>query len=216
MLNNAKLKAQRTKLGLSQAKLAVKAGVSQQLVAGLETGAIRTTAKLLSIARALEVQPQELDPEFAVYPSPPPPEERPDNMAGPADFPIYAAAEGGPGEIIVSTEAIAYIDRPEILQDVKDSYGILITGESMSPEFEPGDTALVRPRVPPMPGFTAIFYGGDPRAGGEVKAMIKRVVGTTQTNWKVKQWNPPKDFELQRDEWPVCHLVVGKYARRPL
>jgi transcriptional regulator with XRE-family HTH domain len=133
---------------------------------------------------------------------------------GGADFPIYASAEGGPGEIIVSSDAVEYRSRPEPLFNVSKSYGIIVTGESMQPEFEPGDVALVHPHQPPERGKTHIFYA---EKHGETRATIKRLIRWTETNWIVEQWNPAhghkREFTLPRREWTIVHRVIGKYSR---
>jgi phage repressor protein C with HTH and peptisase S24 domain len=53
-----RIKSRRATLGLSQQELADQAGVSQQLIGKLETGAAESTAKLIQIAKALECDPE--------------------------------------------------------------------------------------------------------------------------------------------------------------
>ena len=52
---------------------------------------------------------------------------------------------------------------------------------------------------------------------GEVRATIKRVRRKTGNTWYLRQWTPPEgmkaDSTLSRQEWPICHRVVGKYSR---
>ena len=133
-----------------------------------------------------------------------------------ADLPIYASAEGGPGQIIRSSEPIDFQPRPVILARVKGAYGLIITGDSMEPEYRNGDTALVNPHLPPQSGEVHIFYSQNP--AGEAKATIKHLRRATSDKWMVTQHNPPeglpKDFALPRLDWTVVHRVLGKYARR--
>lgn len=49
---------------LSQAELAEEAGVSQQLIAAIETGQSRTSKSIYKIAMALNVSADQLDPEL--------------------------------------------------------------------------------------------------------------------------------------------------------
>jgi phage repressor protein C with HTH and peptisase S24 domain len=81
----------------------------------------------------------------------------------------------------------------------------------MVPEYEPADIAIVHPRLPPVGGTTCIFYTND---ATDDRAMIKRLVRPRQDEWLVKQWNPEKEFELDRAQWPMCHRVVGRHVRR--
>ncbi|HWG05211.1 MAG TPA: S24 family peptidase [Beijerinckiaceae bacterium] len=128
-------------------------------------------------------------------------------------MPVYAAAEGGNGTMIVSTDEIDRIPRPYTLEGIAEAYGILITGESMVPAFRPGDTAWVNPRLPPIRDCEVILYQVNDRSG-EAVATIKQLAGWTERDWLVQQWNPPKKFRLDRGVWKTCHRVVGKFSRR--
>src|SRR4051794_31149317 len=145
----------RTARGLSQQELAKMIGVRQNTIAAIETGATTRTKYLAEIARALKVSVDELAPPPGVggghgWFAPPP-------MYGPRDFPVYASAEGGPGEIIRHSDPIDWMPRPAPAQ-TPDAYCMLISGESMSPEFRPGDSAIVNPRLPIIGGGVYIFY----------------------------------------------------------
>ena len=128
-------------------------------------------------------------------------------------MPVYAAAEGGNGTMIVSTDEIDRIPRPYTLEGIAEAYGILITGESMVPAFRPGDTAWVNPRLPPIRDCEVILYQVNDH-DGEAVASIKQLAGWTDREWVVQQWNPPKKFKLDRGAWKTCHRVVGKFSRR--
>jgi phage repressor protein C with HTH and peptisase S24 domain len=133
-------------------------------------------------------------------------------LVGVTDFPVYAAAQGGNGHLIISFDAIDYVKRPAPLARVKGGYGLLIDGESMSPAFRPGDTALVHPHLPPERGTDVILYHTPP--DGEAEAIIKHLIGFSDREWTLEQYRPPVEFKEFRKEWPVCHRVVGKYSRR--
>ncbi|HUZ66721.1 MAG TPA: hypothetical protein VMU56_03560, partial [Beijerinckiaceae bacterium] len=55
---------------------------------------------------------------------------------------VFAAAEGGPGEMVVDTDPIEVVPRPWFVKNVRDAYAVLIVGESMSPAYEPGHMAI--------------------------------------------------------------------------
>jgi phage repressor protein C with HTH and peptisase S24 domain len=126
------------------------------------------------------------------------------------DLPVYAAAEGGDGELVVSVDPIEIVPRPWYLGEVKDGYAVLITGYSMSPEFEPGDMAIVNPKLPHMRGKVHIF--ATERDDGHFLATIKRLVKATPEEWIVEQHNPVKTFSLNRQQWTTARRVVGKYS----
>lgn len=125
------------------------------------------------------------------------------------DLPVYAAVEGGPGEMVISTDRIETVPRPWYLGQVREGYAVIVVGESMSPAYEPGDMAIVNPRLPPVRGKTHIFTKG--RDDGEFVASIKRLVSQSSTEWLVQQFNPPLEFSLLKAEWPKALRVVGKY-----
>lgn len=129
-------------------------------------------------------------------------------------MPVHTAAQGGPGEILVDSSPIAFIPRPAPLEHVQEAYGMVITGDSMHPEYRAGQTALVNPRLPIIPGEVYIFYA---EKEGEARATIKELKRATEKEWRVEQHNPPpgkpKEFTLPRKDWRWAHRVVGKHAR---
>jgi phage repressor protein C with HTH and peptisase S24 domain len=127
-----------------------------------------------------------------------------------ADLPVYGTAQGGPdGAEIVSDYAVDYVARPAVLLKVRDGYGMIVTGDSMSPEHKAGSIALVNPHLPPRPGDSCVFrsHGED----GTSLALIKEYRGQSDTEWKVRQHNPQKDFKLKKSDWQVAHRAVGNY-----
>lgn len=128
---------------------------------------------------------------------------------GARDLPIFAAVEGGDGDLVISTEAVDLVPRPWYLGEVKDGYGVIVTGESMSPAYEPGDMAIVNPRLTYMRGKIHIFTAESENS--HFKATIKKLVSVTETDWVVEQFNPHKKFNLPKMVWTHARRVVGKY-----
>lgn len=128
-------------------------------------------------------------------------------------MPVYAAAMGGDGHIIVSFDQIDEIKRPAELENVKGGYGLLIKGSSMVPALWEGDMALVNPHLPPAREFNHIFYHEPPHSS-DVEAMVKQLDSWNDRDWTLTQWNPKNTWKESRQVWRVCHRVVGKYDRR--
>lgn len=134
-------------------------------------------------------------------------------VLGERDLAVYAAVEGGPGDIFVSTDPIDRVPRPWFMGTVRDGFAVLVVGESMVPAFRPGDMAIVNPRLPPMRGKDHIFTqeAGD----GSFRGSIKHLRGWTQEEWLLEQYNPPSEdqrtYALSRRSWPRALRVVGKY-----
>lgn len=198
----------RNQKGWTQAELARRAGVSQQVIGDIESGRTIRPRQLHEIAAALSTTIEQLDPERYNRPTV---EVAATPIYGDRDLPIYAAAEGGDGAMIITFDPIAFTLRPAPLIGVKGGYGMYVVGESMVPAYDPGDTVLVNPHLPPSPGRDAVFFHSD--GMGQTKATIKRLLRVTSTDWRVMQWNPQKEFLLSRAEWPQCQLIVGKYNR---
>ncbi len=131
-------------------------------------------------------------------------------LFGAADLPVFGTAQGGhSGSLIMSNEAVDYVIRPAPLLRVKDGYGMIVAGDSMSPQFESSSTALVNPHLPPRNGDTCVFRNH--QDDGTVLVLIKKLRRFTDETWFVSQFNPAKDFTLKRAEWQVCHPTVGSY-----
>lgn len=207
----AVIRAAREAKGLSQADLARAIGIKQQSLDSVESGKTAKSKYLPEIVAELGLKPEDVG-----LPKDVPITDGwiPGNqiLQGGRDFPIYAAVEGGPGEIVRSSDPVDWYPRPAPVAHVREAYGLYVVGDSMAPEFEPGDIALVNPVLPAMPGKPCIFYT---ERHGEGRATIKRFLRATSGQWFVFQHNPPhgmsKEFTLSRKEWGLCHRVLGKY-----
>lgn len=192
----------------SQETLAKEAGgVGQSTIDRIEKGQFkRMPSDLPAICAALGMALPDMDGRGAALPGL--------RIIGDRDFPVYTSAEGGPGEIIRSTDPIDFIPRPSPVAHVREAYGLVITGESMVPEYKPGETALINPLLPVMGGEVHVFYS---ELEGEARATIKHLRRASPTEWLVTQHNPPrgkaKDFGLSRKEWRWAHRVFGKHSR---
>jgi transcriptional regulator with XRE-family HTH domain len=208
------IRTRRKALGLSQAKLAAMVGTNQQTIDKIEKDVIKHSRFIPKIARVLGIPLPQIDPDS--YGSEPTSVIPGEALAGERDLPVHAAAEGGKGHIIVTSDPVEWVMRPAPLATVRGGYGLIIVGESMCPEFEPGDIALVNPHLPSVPDTTCVFYSEVNE--GSVRASVKRLIRVAADAWLVRQWNPPAgdkpDFKLPRSEWPKAHRTVGKYSRR--
>lgn len=132
---------------------------------------------------------------------------------GNRDLPVFGTAQGGSGgALIVTDRAVDWEARPDFLLKVEDAYAMIVSGDSMAPEHKNGSTALVNPHIPPRGGDTCIFRSH--KDDGEVRVLIKELRRFNDQTWFVHQHTPPKDFQLKRAEWQVCHVTVGNYFRR--
>jgi DNA-binding XRE family transcriptional regulator len=238
-----RLAERRDALGMTQDALGRAVGYTQQTIQGLEIGKTKRPGRIVDLAVALQTSiewllygegsgdgaspsPASGTPSSGILSSGPligGPMSRDRTMllpgrhlTGEKDLPVHACAQGGKGALVVSSEPVDWVGRPEPLARVKDGYGIIVSENSMSPEFESGDIALVHPHKPPITGRTCVFYAE--RDDGTMEACIKRLRKETADAWHVTQFNPPegekRDYVLKKSEWQKCHVTVGSYKGR--
>lgn len=192
---------------MSQADLAKAIGVkSQNTIAAIETGETNKSKYLPEIARALKVRLTDLDPSQEGEETVTVKESMTGNEQS-EQLDVYASVEGGSGAIVWSNEPMVKIPRPRPLIGVRDAYGVLVVGESMTPLIRPGFTVWVNPHLPPRPSDLCIFRHDE---DGDFRATLKEYCGQTQDTWMVRRYRPQeRRFTLKKAEWPVCHVIVG-------
>ncbi len=213
--------------GYNPRSLSLAASLGPTAVRDIVDGRISSPryATLQALAHILGVGVEYLvDGDLAPPPAAPPPaflSNRPGQDAITRDLPVYGSAEGGQvdpaagqtgGAMVVSSDPIQFLGRPDPLQTVRAGYGVYIVGESMMPAYEQGDVALVHPSLPPRRNADVILIRQDP--DGVRHVLVKRLIGWTDENWRVRQYNPARDFDLPRAEWSEIQTIVGKYNAR--
>jgi phage repressor protein C with HTH and peptisase S24 domain len=189
--------------GMKQGELARLTDVSQSTVSRWVKGSLPDAAQQESL-RAI-IDSAEENPIGNYRQSPTYPVE--------ADLPVFAATEGGKGEMVVSSDPIEMVPRPWYLKNVKEGYAVLVTGESMEPRYAPGEIVVVNPKAALVRGKDVIIHTA--REGGDFRAMVKSYMGATAETWKLRQFNPPPgeemDFAASKKQWPFALRVVGRY-----
>lgn len=126
------------------------------------------------------------------------------------DVPLYGAAEGGTGSLVIERDPIGTVKRIPALQGVRDGYAMYLVGESMIPEFEPGDVAYINPKKPILSNTSCLFFSS---FEDEPRVMVKRFLSSDEESWKVKQFSPEETFSLDKKTWPTRHCIVAKQFR---
>lgn len=211
-----RLQLARKRAGLKQAEVARAFDVTSQAVSQWERGeAAPGHEKLARLARLYDV---DLTWLLEGDGDPPPPKDVRDyrpapNIFGERDLKVFSSAEGGSGEMVISGDLIDLVPRPWYMREVRDGFAVLVVGESMVPAFEPGDIAVINPRLPVKNGTDVILTAGELQ--GEFRASIKRLERSDAKHWHLRQFNPPRgekaEFSWLKRDWPKALRVVGKY-----
>lgn len=209
--------AGRKRRGLTQAELAAEFGISKSAVNQWESGKNvpdqRKLGKLVQILgldpavaagvpQAAGLEPDDLAPAPTRVQREMPANGRP-------DIAVWASAEAGhDGAMVLVNDPIDYIRRSERMLGVRNPFAFYVIGTSMSPAIEHGDQVVIHPALPPQPGKDHVFLQQQP--DGTMLALVKRLLRSTTTTWRVRQFNPPKDFDLPKSKWSKALMITEK------
>lgn len=133
-----RLRKLRTTARLSQAALAEKAGVSQQLVSQLERGENERTTELPALARALNVSVADIDPSYT------------DVASGERSVPIVGKAGAGPhGSVLFAETDGDFGEAQAPVNATAETKALEVEGTSMRGFAEDGSLIFYDERVPP-------------------------------------------------------------------
>ena len=210
MENLAKrIKSARLLRGLTQVQLSALSGVKQSDISKLERGNSLKTTALVAISRALGVRADWMDTGDGVM----------DSSAAPQDtWNVTSASMGATRVPLIScvqagawTETAADFKPGDavdwLVTDLnvsKHAFANEIKGDSMLPEFKPGDRVIIDPEVSPMPGDFVVARNGKeeatfkkyrPRGADKAGVVIFELVPLNE------------DFESMRSDVVTIHIV---------
>ena len=207
------LRAAREAKGMTQVALAAYFNISKSAVNQWESGKnIPGQRKIAALAEKLELDPALLvrlagipaagsTPQAVMSPVPSPP--------GRPDIPVWASAEAGSdGAMVLVNDPIDWIRRSERMQGVQKPFAFYVLGTSMSPALAHGDQVVVNPSLLPTAGKDHVFL--QTQEDGTILALVKRLLRAGATTWKVRQFNPPKDFDLPKAKWSKALMISEK------
>lgn len=203
-----RLKEFRKKAGLTQAELAVRAGITQRnYLSKLENGTVTLSEKWAQkLAPLLGCSPAELifskdqlpfnEPELnAILPQSPATVPIPSEMK--TDLPVYGTVECGDGDYMEFSDTFS-IKRPPIWQGRNDVYAVRASGESMVPRFFPGEIVLVDTSLKPRHGNDVIIQLHDGNGNnGILRAMLKIYIKKSPTLYVFSSYNPDYDQNIE-------------------
>lgn len=193
------LKRIRAESGLSQPKLAAKAGVSQQLISRLENGLDLTTKKLPEIARALGVSVYEIDENYAAE-------------DGVTSAPLLSWVSAGQIEV----PEVPVFD-PENLPERRTAVGLApgkwialkVVGDSMDRISPPGSIIFVDLRDRRLVANACYVIRDDEEGGSSYKRYRP-----SPARWEAVSMNKKhKPYLIKGDRGPA---IVGRVKRTVL
>jgi transcriptional regulator with XRE-family HTH domain len=208
------LRAAREGRGISQPALAAHFGITKSAVHQWESGKnIPDPRKIGALAATLELDPALLVRLAGVRlrgAAMPP--------GGPG-IPVWASAEAGTdesgsaevvgdGAMVLVNDPIDWIRRSERLQGVKSPFAFYAIGSSMSPAIEHGDQVVVNPSLLPAVGKDHVFL--QTQEDGTMLALVRRLLRVGAESWTVRQFNPPRDFDLPTAQWGKALMISEK------
>lgn len=128
----------------------------------------------------------------------------------PRKIPVWGVVDAHDGEkYAINTEdtPLDFIDPLPQQQLDKDAYGLLVSGNSMTPALKPGCIACVHTRRPVVAGDICVIEFKD--GGGWVKEYIRKTDG----HIVVKQYNPEKELKLAFSDIKKIIPVIGVIFR---
>lgn len=125
---------------------------------------------------------------------------------GRPDVPLWAsAAAGDEGAMVLVPDPIDYLRRSERMLNVRNPFAFNVLGTSMSPAIEHGDQVIVNPSIVARPGHDCVFIHEGPDG---MLALVKRLLRAGADQWRVRQFNEPRDFDLSRRKWARVHPIA--------
>jgi len=126
------------------------------------------------------------------------------------DVPVLGHAEcGSDGAFVLNSgDPIDFVRRPPGQVNRKGIYCIYAEGSSMEPVYEGGDLIYVDPHRPPRAGRDVVIQLRAKEPGGEERCFLKRLVRRSGSKWRLKQFNPEREFVLDDKDVAAVHLVL--------
>lgn len=124
-----------------------------------------------------------------------------------ADIPVMGTTVGGDhghGDFEMNGEIAYHVPRPPRYTGRRDVFALIVQGTSMSPWREPGSLVYVEGSRPPRNGEYVVIEM-KPRNGDTVRpTFLKKLLATTSTKLRLLQYEPRREFEIERAK--VLHV----------
>lgn len=122
--------------------------------------------------------------------------------------PVYGQAVGGvDGQFLMNGSILYHVMAPPQIAKIAGAYGVLISGDSMSPRYEDGEVAFVDPRRRLKKGDYVVaqiqFDEHEPP-----HAYVKRFIRHNAEELVLSQFNPPKELTFDHEQVVSVHYIA--------
>lgn len=126
----------------------------------------------------------------------------------PNDVPVRGTAAGShtKGSFSLYADIIDYVRRPPALAGARDVYALYVEGESMIPQYAPGEVIFVHPRKPVRIGDPVVVQVS--YRDGEFEGTIG-IYRRPHTDWIViGKHNPVAEVQIKRGNETQVHRIL--------
>lgn len=218
MANIGEIIAQaRTQKKLTQQQVADHFGIARVSVTNWESGKTKPDQdKLTGLAQLLDLAIDDLLPEGAHIKAQPQHTGGvrladvpvPSRLQMTNDVPVMGTAAGShaKGAFQFSMNPIDFVRRPPALVGARDVYALYVEGESMEPEFRPGQLIYVHPHKPPRIGDAVVIQCM--ASDGSYEATIGLYARRSPETIAIHKHNPKATVEVNRSIIVAIHKVL--------
>lgn len=207
-----KIRAKRKEQKLTQQAVATALGISRVSVTQWELNETSPTVENLTALAKLLKQPldyfssNKIENSNWVEPNA--------RIVGEVDFshasriPVYGQAVGGvDGEFVLNGNNLFDVVCPPQLQGVKNAYGVVVSGDSMSPRYFDGEVVYVNPLRRLKKGdFVVAQIMIDENSPPH--AFVKRFCKHNAEQLVLEQFNPPKELKFAHERVVSVHFIA--------
>lgn len=126
---------------------------------------------------------------------------------GPA-IPLYGTAVGGiDGQFELNGNLLDRVKAPPSLYGIRNAYAVRISGESMEPRYEDGETVYVNPeRRPTKNDYVVAQIRRE--ENGPLEAFVKKFIRWNSEKLVLHQFNPEKELEFDAKFVESVHYIL--------
>lgn len=120
------------------------------------------------------------------------------------DLPVLGCAQGGnEGNLVMEENAIDWTFRPASLEGVNDAFAVVVTGDSMTPKYAPGDLVYVNPaKQPRKDSFVLVELDGH-------RGLVKQFDRWDGDTLMLRQFNPALELRFERQDVLRVLTIIG-------